>query len=73
MFLSILILILLLPFTFLSFSLDTFFSSDELSEMGIDLGDSETRNFLPITVDLPKAHCTENACQLWNITEQVAA
>ena len=71
MFISILILILLLPFTFLSLALDTFFSSTELSEMGISLGNSEAKPSLPITVDLPKPYCSETACQLWNVTEQV--
>ena len=73
MFISILILIILFPFIILSLALETYFSPDELSEMGIYLGDSETRHSLPITVDLPKAYCTDNACQLWNITEQVTA
>ena len=71
MFISILILILLLPFTFLSLALDTLFSPKELSEIGISLGNSETIHSLPITVDLPKAHCSENTCQVWNVTEQV--
>jgi hypothetical protein len=70
MFLSILILILLLPFTFLSLALDTFFSSDELIEMGISIGNPEDVPFLPITIDPPKAYCAENTCQLWNATEQ---
>jgi hypothetical protein len=71
MFISMLILILLLPFTFLSLALDTFFSSAELSEMGISLENSEAARSQPITVDLPKAYCSENACHSWNITKQV--
>jgi hypothetical protein len=71
MFISILILILLLPFTFLSLALDTFFSSDELDEMGISLGNSEAFPSQSVTVDLPKPYCTENTCQLWNVTEHV--
>jgi hypothetical protein len=68
MFISILILILLTPFTFLLLALDTFFSSDELSEMGIYLENSEAARSQPIAVDLPKEYCAENAYQLWNIT-----
>ena len=69
MFISILILILILPFVFLPLALDTFFSSDELSEMCIYLGNSETTSPLPIT----KPCNSEVACQLWNVAEQVAA
>jgi hypothetical protein len=42
MFLSILILILLLPVVFLPLALDTFFSPNDLNEMGICLEKPET-------------------------------
>jgi hypothetical protein len=69
MFISILILILFLPVTLLPLALDTFFSSNELSEMGIYLGNSETAYSLPISVSLPKSCSNENTCRLWKITE----
>jgi hypothetical protein len=71
MFISMLILILLLPFTFLPLALDAFFSSDELGEMGVYFENPENAHSLPVTADLSKAYCAENACQLWNITKQV--
>ena len=69
MFLSILILIFLLPFIFLPLTLDTFFSSNELNEMGIYMENLETTSPLPLT----KPGNIEVTCQLWNIAEQVAA
>jgi len=73
MLLSILILILLLPFTFLPLALDTFFSSDMLSEMGVYLENSEAAHPQPVTVDTSRPCNGETACQLWNIAEQAAA
>jgi hypothetical protein len=73
MFISILILILLMPFAFLPLALDMFFSSDELSEMGIYLENSEAAHLQPVAADSSKPCSSETICQLWNITKQVAA
>ncbi len=73
MFISILILILLLPFAFLPLALDMFFSSDELSEMGIYLENSEAAHLQLVAVDSSRPCNGETACQLWNVTEQLAA
>ena len=70
MFISMLILILLMPFTFLPLALDTFFSSDELSEMGIYLENSEAAHPQPVTVDSSKPCNGETVCQVWNVTQQ---
>jgi hypothetical protein len=68
MFISILIpvLILFLSMAFLPLALDTFFSTDELSEMGIYLEDSGATNPIPLN----KPCNSENACQFWNVAEQ---
>ncbi len=50
MFLCILILLLILPVTFLSVALEDFFSSDELAEMGVRY---QKYNTNPLTPSLP--------------------
>jgi hypothetical protein len=70
MFVIILIptLILFLTAALLPLALDTF-SPNELSEMGIYMRSSEITSPLPSTNPCNN----ETACQLWNVTEQVAA
>jgi hypothetical protein len=70
MFVSILILILFLSLTLLPLALINLFSPNELSEMGIYLGNSESGYFQPTTVDKPKPYRSDNMCQLWDISEK---
>lgn len=75
MFTSILILILFLPVAFLPLVLNTFFSSDELSEMGICLGISQTRqecdsiNAVCKSQSSTKSHSGKDASPLWDVSK----
>ena len=76
MFTSILILTLFLPVTFLPLALSTHLSSDELSEMGICLGNSQTRQECD-TIDAvcksqssTKTHSSKDANLLWDVSKR---
>lgn len=68
MFISIFILILLLPAACLPLVLDTFFSSSELEEMGISLEDSDD-TFPMREYELVGFFPVSKNCDIWEISE----